>query len=116
MSDELTLEGLDLKKPLDKMTQKELRELCMAKIPQITGASGMSKEELLPAIKEVLGIVDEEGNQTNPYKDQILSIKKKMTTLRAEKKDAGERAQRKILRKKINKLKKRTRRLASASA
>ena len=65
MSDELTLESLDLKKPLDKMTQKELRELCMAKIPQITGASGMSKEELLPAIKEVLGIEDEEGRNPN---------------------------------------------------
>lgn len=116
MSDELTLEGLDLKKPLDKMTQKELRELCIEKIPQITGASGMSKEELLPAIKEVLGIEDEEGEQTNPYKDQIIGIKKKMTALREKKDGISERAQRKILRKKINKLKKRTRRLAAAGA
>jgi len=116
MSDELTLEGLNLKKPLDKMTQKELRELCMSKLPQITGASGMSKEEILPAIKEVLGIVEEEGDQTNPYKDQILGIKKQITELRTKKNDSSERAQREILRKKINKLKKRTRRLSAVSA
>ncbi|WP_461209613.1 hypothetical protein [Desulfocurvus sp. DL9XJH121] len=116
MSDELTLESLDLKKPLDKMTQKELRELCMEKIPQITGASGMSKEELLPAIKEVLGIVEEEGEQSNPYKDQILGIKRKINGLRTAKAESKERAQREILRKKINKLKKRTRRLSAANA
>lgn len=115
MSDELTLEGLNLKKPLDKMTQKELRELCMSKIPQITGASGMSKEELLPAIKEVLGIQDEEGNQTNPYKDQILGIKRRINELRTEKVGTTVRARREVLRKQINKLKKRTRRLAAGA-
>lgn len=115
MSEELTLESLDLKKPLDKMTQKELRELCMEKIPMITGASGMEKDELLPAIKEVLGI-EEEVVEGNPYKDQILSIKKDIRDLRAKKEETESRKGREILRKKINKLKKRTRRLASAGA
>ena len=50
-----------LKKPLDKMTVKELKDLAIAKIPQIVGASGMHKEDLLAAIKENLGIVEEEG-------------------------------------------------------
>ncbi|MCK9240058.1 hypothetical protein [Desulfocurvus sp.] len=115
MSDELTLESLDLKKPLDKMTQKELRELCMEKIPMITGASGMSKEELLPAIKEILGIEDEEIEGT-PYKDQIHAIKQDIRSLRAKKGESSNRKEREILRKKINKLKKRTRRLAHANA
>ena len=46
--------NLDLKKPLDKMTAKELRQLAIEKIPQITGASGMDKDQLVKAIKEVL--------------------------------------------------------------
>ena len=48
MSEEIKLE---LKKPLDKMTAKELRQLAIDQIPQITGASGMDREQLLAAIK-----------------------------------------------------------------
>lgn len=115
MSDELTLEGLELKKPLDKMTQKELRELCMEKIPMITGASGMSKEELLPAIKEILGI-EEEAVVGTPYKDQIHAMKKDIRTLRSQKVASESRKEREILRKKVNRLKKRTRSLAHTNA
>ncbi len=107
---------LELKKPLDKMTAKELRELVMNQIPQITGASGMGKEEILAAIKVLTG-GDEEGGQTNPYKGQILSLKKEITELRGKKAETpgkGARKDRSTLRKKINKLKKRTRRLAAA--
>lgn len=112
MSEELTLESLELKKPLDKMTQKELRELCIEKIPMITGASGMSKEELLPAIKEVLGIEEEEVDTGNPHKDEIAALKKSISELRTQKDAVENRKQREIIRKKINKMKKRTRRLA----
>jgi len=115
MSDELTLESLELKKPLDKMTQKELRELCMEKITIITGASGMSKEELLPAIKEVLGIEEEEVEGT-PFKDQIFAIKGDIRSLRTKRLESKSRKEREIMRKKINKLKKRTRRLARTNA
>ncbi|MBU1003212.1 MAG: hypothetical protein KKE73_11930 [Proteobacteria bacterium] len=115
MSEELTLESLELKKDLNKMTQKELRELCIEKITQITGASGMTKEELLPAIKEVLGIEEEEVPKS-PYKEQIFASKQEINALRSKKSGTTERAQREIIRKKINKLKKRTRRLASANA
>ncbi len=114
MSEELTLESLNLKKPLDKMTQKELRELCMEKFPQITGASGMSKEELLPAIKELLGI--EEESQVNPYKEQIFSVKRNIRELREKKATLTTRKEHEIMRKKINKLKKKTRQLAAANA
>lgn len=116
MSEELTLEGLELKKPLEKMTQKELRDLCINKLPMITGASGMSKEEILPAIKEVLGIEDDEDNKVNPYKDQIASTKAAIRGLRKEKAGISARRERCVMRKKINKLKKRTRRLAAYGA
>ena len=113
MADELNLQ---LKKPLDKMTAKELRELVVSQIPQITGASGMSKEEILAAIKSALGMDSEEGAKgVSPYKAQIQSLKKQIKTMRESKLSFDGRAERGIIRKKINKLKKRTRRLASAT-
>lgn len=111
MSEELTL---SLKKPLEKMTIKELRELAIDEIPQITGASGMDKAALLAAIKEVLGMVDEEG-AGNPYQAQVARIKKEICDLQAKKNDTADKNARKIIRKKINKLKKHTRRLAHSA-
>jgi len=106
---------LDLKKPLDKMTAKELRDLVINQIPNIQGASGMDKEELIKAIKEALGITDEEG-QPSPYKAQILSMKAQMKEMRAKKAAEGvSRKEKDILRRKVNKLKKRTRNMAQAS-
>ncbi|MDP3427865.1 MAG: hypothetical protein Q8S17_10885 [Humidesulfovibrio sp.] len=57
---EITFESLGLTKTLDKMTAKELRAVVVAKIPSIVGASGMQKDDLVKAIKEVFGIVDTE--------------------------------------------------------
>lgn len=113
MSEEISFESLNLKKPLEKMTAKELRELIIDKIPQITGASAMGKEELLSAIKEVFGIEEKEGGHS-PYKDQIYSIKRQIRDLRAQKLEAADKKQREKLRKEISKLKKRTRRLAAS--
>ncbi|WP_045212780.1 hypothetical protein [Desulfonatronovibrio magnus] len=112
MSNEI---NLDLKKPLDKMTSKELKQLAMDKIPQITGASGMDKESLLSAIKEVLGITEEEGSAKKAYQDQIKSIKQTIKELQAKKLDLPkkEKQAREALRKKIHSLKKRTRRLSA---
>ncbi|WP_028573784.1 hypothetical protein [Desulfonatronovibrio hydrogenovorans] len=112
MSDEINLE---LKKPLDRMTAKELRQLAMDKIPQITGASGMDKESLVAAIKEVLGITDEEGSAKKAYQEQISSLKKKIKELQAKKLELPqeEKSARQALRKKIHSLKKRTRRLSA---
>ncbi|MGE4262857.1 MAG: hypothetical protein AB7E46_00105 [Desulfovibrio sp.] len=111
---EMSFESLGLTKPLDKMTAKELRQLVVAKkIPSIVGASGMQKEELVTAIKGVFGIVDEEG-AVSPYKDQIFTLKKTIRTMRVEKVAVESRKDRSQLRRKINKLKKRTRRLSRA--
>ena len=108
-----TLESLELKKPLDKMTVKELRELCINKMPLITGASAMDKETLISNIKEFLGIEEEEG-AVSPYKDQILTIKKQIREMRVAKVELAGRKDRSILRRKINKMKKRTRAMAKA--
>ncbi len=111
--EKLTLESLNLKKPLEKMTAKELRELCIEKIPQISGASGMDKEELLQNIKEFFGLLDDESKKS-PYKDQILSIKQEIKELKARKQElaAKENKEKERLRKRIKKLKRQTRQLA----
>ncbi len=115
MSEEITLESLELKKPLEKMTAKELRQLAIEKIPQIVGASGMDKEELLKKIKEVLGI--EEESTVSPYKEQIAEIKKKIKMLREQKLSIPRknRKERDKIRRQIKKLRRKTRILASTN-
>ncbi|MEF8822491.1 MAG: hypothetical protein V5B78_07800 [Desulfohalobiaceae bacterium] len=110
---EMSLEDLNLKKPLDKMTAKELRELAIEKIPQIKGASGMEKHELIKEIKELCGILED---AENPYKEQIWSIKREIKELKAQKAQlpSSRRKQRDRLRRQIKRLKNRTRRLAEA--
>jgi hypothetical protein len=110
---EITFESLGLTKTLDKMTAKELRALIVAKIPSIVGASGMQKDDLVKAVKEVFGIVSEEGS-ISPYKDQIFTLKKQIRDMRVSKGTVEARQDRTQIRRKINKLKKRTRRLARA--
>ncbi|WP_419785379.1 hypothetical protein [Pseudodesulfovibrio sp.] len=109
---EISFDELGLTKPLEKMTTKELRALCIGKLPMITGASGKDKDALVQEIKDVFGIVEEE--QTSPYKKQICEIKRQIRAMRVEKDALADRAQRDRLRRKINKLKKRTRQLAKA--
>ncbi len=111
--EEISFDDLGLKKPLDKMTAKELRQLVMDKLPMITGASGMDKDEILKSIKEVFGIKDEEGQKVSPYKAQISELKREIRKLREVKAASEARKDRDLLRRKINKLKKRTRRLAA---
>lgn len=107
-----------LKKPLDKMTAKELRELCISSIPQITGASGMDKEALVVAVKDALGFsAGDENKGPSPYKERIWALKRQARELRKEKEllPTDQRQARNRLRRKINLLKKRTRRLAAAA-
>ena len=111
---EISFDELGLKKPLDKMTSKELRQLVMDKIPMITGASGMGKEQLLTEIKQAFGLSDEDGKGVSPYKAQISELKRQIRGLREKKTALEVRKDKEIVRRKINKLKKRTRRLAAA--
>ncbi len=109
---EITLESLELKKPLDKMTAKELRELVIEKLPMIVGASGMVKEVLLSEIKQVLGIAEEPKPVENENKTMARALKAKVKELKVTKAAATSRKDREILRKKIGRLKKKSRRYA----
>lgn len=98
-------------KPLDRMTAKELREVAL-EIPEITGVHGMNKAELLASIKKARGIVDEEAKKSDV---SVREIKKKIQGLKEMKAQAHEskdRAKADILRRRISRLKKRTRRAA----
>ena len=59
MAEDVKVEEKQAEKPLDKMTVVELREVAKKEIPDITGVSGMKKDQLLSVVKEVRGIKDE---------------------------------------------------------
>jgi hypothetical protein len=99
-------------KSLDKMTATELRKYAMD-TGEISGVHGMNKEELLAAIKEAKGIKDE-GKHTE--KVSMRDLKEKAAAMRSKKLAAiaaGEpQAKIDVLRKKANRMKKRTRKAA----
>jgi len=96
-------------KPLEKMTVTDLREMAK-EIPEITGVHGMKKEELIAAIKKSKGIADE------PVKKADVSlgeIKKKIKAIKAQRQAAIEAKDKKmatIYKRRISKLKKKSRR------
>jgi len=100
-------------KPLDRMTAKELREMAL-QIQGIVGVHAMNKTELIAAIKEAKGIVDEKKRQTTTG---VRAIKQKIRELRGQKetlKEAGEKRKMITLRRRISRLKKKTRRAGAA--
>ena len=109
-------------KPLDKMTAKELREVA-AEIPGVEGVHAMKKEQLLEVIKKARGIKEEapaekrekRGVEKDP---RIKELKQKIILLQQEKEAARAARDRKkldVLRRRINRLKKRTRKVAQAA-
>jgi len=99
-------------KPLEKMTVKELREIAK-EIPEITGVFGMNKAELFDAIRKARGIADK---PTQKKEDAtVRSIKKKIRALKTARQNALEADDRKkavIYRRRISRLKKKTRKAA----
>lgn len=114
-------EQKDEEKPLDKMTVKELREIAID-IPGVTGVTAMKKEEVLAIIKEYRGIEDEEPVKKKKIKVRkpalsMKELKEKAVKLREDKKTiSGSKNRKKVkmLRKRINRLKKQTRKVAQA--
>lgn len=108
-------------KPLDRMTATELREMALG-IPEITGAHAMKKEQLLEAIKKAKGIEDEKpvkkkGKEALKQEVSIKELKEKIVLFKEEKKAARLSRDKKkvdVLRRRINRLKKRTRKVAQA--
>jgi hypothetical protein len=99
-------------KPLDKMTATELRKYT-PELGEISGVHGMNKEELMLAIKEVKGIKDE-GKHVE--KVSMRDLKEKAAAMRSQKLEAITAGQPQpkidILRRRANRLKKRTRKAA----
>lgn len=106
-------------KPLDKMTVTELRDVAMD-IPGITGAHGMKKPELLEAIKKAKGIEDEPHKKSagKPKAKTAVSVqelKAIIKGLRRQKEQAladKDKKKAKIYRRRISRLKKKTRQVA----
>jgi len=107
-------------KPLEKMTVKDLREMAK-KIQEITGIYGMKKDELINAIKGAKSIEDKPEKkksssvQEKKKSSSVQEIKKKIRELKTERKVALEAKDKKmatIYKRRISRLKKRTRRAA----
>lgn len=99
-------------KALEKMTVKELREMAK-EIPQIVGVHGMKKEELIVEIKKAKGIADEPLKKTDA---SVSQLKQKIKALKIERQAALKASDKKkatIFRRRISRLKKRTRRAAA---
>ena len=98
-------------KPLEKMTAKELRDVGK-QLPEITGVYGMNKAELVSAIKKARGIEEDVGKKADT---SVREIKKKIKALKTEREMAinnKDEKMAKIYRRRISKLKKKTRRAA----
>jgi hypothetical protein len=121
IQEEDKVEKEEKEKPLDKMTATELREMALG-IPEITGAHAMKKEELLEAIKKAKGIEDEKpvkkkGKEALKQEVSIKELKEKIVLFKEEKKAARLSRDKKkvdVLRRRINRLKKRTRKVVQA--
>ena len=108
-------------KPLSKMTAKELREMALG-MPGISGVHAMKKEELLAAIRAAKGITEEEPKKEKslvPKKEKVVlsvaEMKQKVKEMRLKKEEAFQQKNWKmafVWRKRIARLKKKTRRAA----
>lgn len=123
MAEDVKNEEKQAEKPLDKMTVVELREVVKAEIPELTGVTGMKKDELLTAIKEARGIKDEvlakkkkKTKTAGPKKEMSVGeMKQEIIRLRAEREVLRQEKDKKklaIIRRRINRLKKMTRKAA----
>ena len=116
-------------KPIDKMTVVELRDVLKKEVPDIVGVTGMKKDQLLEAIKEARGVKEETPAKkkkmkktTGPKKTAgpkkemtVVEMKQEIIRLRAERESVrqeGDKKKIEIIRRRINRLKKMTRKAA----
>ena len=105
-------------KDLDRMTVKELKEVA-TETTDLVGVHAMKKAELLAAIKEAKGIKEEKAPKEKIEKEAVTvkDLKEKIIELKAQRKEARKARDKRmvhILRRKINRLKKETRRISEA--
>jgi len=123
MAEDVKKEEKQAEKPLDKMTVVELREVAKVEIPGITGVIGMKKDQLLEAVREARGITAETPAQKKTRKKTAgprrnmtgREMKQEIIRLRAERETVRQEKDKKkleIIRRRINRLKKMSRRAA----
>lgn len=121
MAEDVKNEELQTGKPLDKMTVVELREAVKAELPDVTGVTGMKKDQLLEILKEARGIKDavpakKKKKTAGPKKVMTVSeMKQEIVSLRADRdarRQEGDKKKVKIISRRINRLKKMSRRVA----
>jgi protein-arginine kinase activator protein McsA len=97
-------------KPLEKMTATELRSLAM-EIPGIVGVHGMNKNELVSEIKTARGLsegsIKKSSGKVRELKEKIRDLKDKLNNFL----DADDTKMADLYRKRIIRLKKKTRRV-----
>jgi hypothetical protein len=71
-------------KPFERMTVKELRAIAL-ELPEISGAHGMNKPELISQIKQAKGI---EEVKTNPKDASVRDIKLKIKSFKEKRAEA----------------------------
>jgi hypothetical protein len=98
-------------KPLGKMTAKELREVAR-ETPGITGAHGMNKDELVAEIKKARGIEDNVKTRKDRSIRNVKAKIKQFKEKRAEALAADNRRMATVYKRRISRLKSRTRRAA----
>lgn len=109
-------------KSLEKLTAKELREMAMG-LPGIHGVHAMKKEELIEAIRKAKGLPEPEakkGHKVFVKKEKVVyttaELKKKVQELRLKRDEALQKRDWKtaaILKKRMSRTKKMTRRVAA---
>ena len=113
-------------KPLEKMTVKVLREIAKD-IPEITGVHGMKKDELIVAINEARGLKEAEVKAVKSAKAKATpkmsvaagEIKKQIKALKSHRAAALEAQDKKmahVYKRRISRLKKKSRKVAALSA
>lgn len=124
---------MEKEKPLEKMTAKELREIAL-EIPEIEGVHAMKKEALLEAIRKSRGVEKEEKEEAKEEEKEEVKeekkeekkvkkkaevnaadLKKRIREFKALKEEAIKKRDArlaKIYKRRINRLKKRTRKAA----
>jgi len=103
---------------LDRMTVKELKAIA-AEETELVGIHAMKKAELLAGIKQARGITEEKAPREKAKKEEltVAELKAKIAELKAKKGEfrrSQDRRMVEVLRRRINRAKKRTRRLARA--
>lgn len=98
-------------KPLDKMTATELRTLAK-EVAQVQGVHGMNKPELIAAIQKARGIEVPKGGKADASMREIKARIRGLKKERAEALSASDAKKATIFRKRIARLKKKTRNAA----